>query len=96
MKIVIMDEPTKGVDVGAKAEIYAIMGDLAKQGYGIILISSDIAKSCSPDTKMRRRFALSVPLYTIIGGSVQPLMISRTTWLQEHGQDGVGHGIISI
>lgn len=28
-----MDEPTKGVDVGAKAEIYAIMGDLAKKGY---------------------------------------------------------------
>lgn len=42
MKIVIMDEPTKGVDVGAKAEIYAIMGDLAKKGYGIILISSDM------------------------------------------------------
>ena len=32
MKVVIMDEPTKGVDVGAKAEIYAIMGDLAKTG----------------------------------------------------------------
>ena len=42
MKVVIMDEPTKGVDVGAKAEIYAIMGDLAKQGYGIILISSEM------------------------------------------------------
>ena len=42
MKIVIMDEPTKGVDVGAKAEIYAIMGDLAKKSYGIILISSDM------------------------------------------------------
>ena len=38
MKVVIMDEPTKGVDVGAKAEIYAIMGDLAKKGYAIILI----------------------------------------------------------
>lgn len=42
MKVVIMDEPTKGVDVGAKAEIYQIMGDLAKQGYGIILISSEM------------------------------------------------------
>ena len=30
---------TKGVDVGAKAEIYAIMGDLAKKGYAIVLIS---------------------------------------------------------
>ena len=37
-----MDEPTKGVDVGAKAEIYSIMGDLAKQGYAIILISSEM------------------------------------------------------
>ena len=42
MKVVIMDEPTKGVDVGAKAEIYQIMGDLAKKGYGIILISSEM------------------------------------------------------
>ncbi len=38
----IMDEPTKGVDVGAKAEIYGIMGDLAKKGYAIILISSEM------------------------------------------------------
>ena len=42
VKILIMDEPTKGVDVGAKAEIYAIMGDLAKKGYAIILISSEM------------------------------------------------------
>lgn len=42
MKVVIMDEPTKGVDVGAKAEIYQIMGDLAKKGYGILLISSEM------------------------------------------------------
>ena len=42
MKLVIMDEPTKGVDVGAKAEIYAIMGELAQQGYGIILVSSEM------------------------------------------------------
>lgn len=42
MKVVIMDEPTKGVDVGAKAEIYQIMGDLAKQGYAIVLISSEM------------------------------------------------------
>jgi rhamnose transport system ATP-binding protein len=44
MRLVIMDEPTKGVDVGAKAEIYAIMGELASQGYGIILVSSEMAE----------------------------------------------------
>ena len=42
MTVVIMDEPTKGVDVGAKAEIYAIMGELAQKGYAIILISSEM------------------------------------------------------
>ena len=42
MKVVIMDEPTKGVDVGAKAEIYAIMGELAQKGYAIILNSSEM------------------------------------------------------
>jgi rhamnose transport system ATP-binding protein len=42
MKVVIMDEPTKGIDVGAKKEIYEIMGRLAKKGYGIIMISSEM------------------------------------------------------
>ncbi|MBR1623079.1 MAG: sugar ABC transporter ATP-binding protein [Pseudobutyrivibrio sp.] len=42
MKVIIMDETTKGVDVGAKAEIYSIMGELAQKGYGIIMISSEM------------------------------------------------------
>jgi ribose transport system ATP-binding protein len=41
-KILILDEPTKGVDVGAKAEIYAIMNELVKQGVSIIMISSEL------------------------------------------------------
>lgn len=40
--ICIFDEPTRGVDVGAKAEIYAIMDRLTKEGKSIILISSDL------------------------------------------------------
>ncbi|TVR01102.1 MAG: sugar ABC transporter ATP-binding protein [Spirochaetaceae bacterium] len=42
LKVIILDEPTKGVDVGAKAAIYEIIGDLAEQGYGIILVSSEM------------------------------------------------------
>ena len=38
----MLDEPTNGVDVGAKAAIYEIMGDLAQQGYAIIMISSEM------------------------------------------------------
>ncbi len=39
-KVLLLDEPTKGVDVGAKADIYTIIGDLAAQGLGILVVSS--------------------------------------------------------
>ena len=42
LKILIMDEPTRGVDVGAKAEIYHLINDLANTGYSIIMISSEL------------------------------------------------------
>ncbi|PVB62858.1 sugar ABC transporter ATP-binding protein [Labrenzia sp. 011] len=41
-KVLILDEPTRGVDVGAKAEIHSIMGELVKQGVAIIMISSEL------------------------------------------------------
>lgn len=41
-QILILDEPTRGVDVGAKSEIHRIMGDLVKEGHSIIMISSDL------------------------------------------------------
>jgi ribose transport system ATP-binding protein len=41
-KLLILDEPTRGVDVGAKAELYALMDQLAQQGVGILMISSDM------------------------------------------------------
>ena len=41
-KILILDEPTRGIDVGAKAEIYHLIDDLANQGLAIMLISSEL------------------------------------------------------
>lgn len=41
-KVVILDEPTKGIDVGAKAEIYELINKLAEQGVAVILISSEL------------------------------------------------------
>ena len=41
-KVLILDEPTRGIDVGAKAEIHVLMSQLAKQGVGIIMISSEL------------------------------------------------------
>ena len=40
--VLILDEPTRGIDVGAKYEIYSIIVDLAKQGKSIIMISSEM------------------------------------------------------
>ena len=39
-KVLLFDEPTKGVDVGAKAEIYKVIGDLAAEGLGVVVVSS--------------------------------------------------------
>lgn len=41
-KLLILDEPTRGIDVGAKAEIYRLIDDLANEGLGIMLISSEL------------------------------------------------------
>jgi D-xylose transport system ATP-binding protein len=41
-KVLFLDEPTRGIDVGAKSEIYELMGQLAAQGLGIVLVSSDL------------------------------------------------------
>ena len=41
-KVIIMDEPTRGVDIGTKAEIYILINELALQGYAIIFISSEM------------------------------------------------------
>ncbi|MBE3578673.1 sugar ABC transporter ATP-binding protein [Caldanaerobacter subterraneus] len=41
-KLIILDEPTRGIDVGAKNEIYKLINDLKRQGIGIILISSEL------------------------------------------------------
>lgn len=41
-KLLLLDEPTRGVDVGAKAEIYAIVDELARRGVAVLMISSDL------------------------------------------------------
>jgi len=41
-KVLMLDEPTRGIDVGAKHEIFEIMEDLAEQGYGVLFVSSEL------------------------------------------------------
>lgn len=47
LDIIILDEPTKGVDVGAKSAIYEIISNLAAQGYGVIMVSSEMPEVIS-------------------------------------------------
>ena len=41
-EILIFDEPTRGIDVGAKQEIYQLMNELASSGHSILMVSSDM------------------------------------------------------
>ncbi len=51
-RILILDEPTRGVDVGAKAEIHALIDDLAAQGHAVILISSELPEVLNLSTRI--------------------------------------------
>lgn len=66
-EILILDEPTKGVDVGAKREIYDLIKDLTEKGVCIILISSDLPELLS----------LSNRIYVICEGKVQGEILSE-------------------
>jgi ABC-type sugar transport system ATPase subunit len=46
-KVLIVDEPTQGVDVNAKTEIYSLLTNLAKEGKAIVIISSDMPELVS-------------------------------------------------
>jgi ribose transport system ATP-binding protein len=41
-RLIVLDEPTRGVDVGAKAEIYGRMRELTRQGVGVVMVSSEL------------------------------------------------------
>jgi ribose transport system ATP-binding protein len=68
-KILIFDEPTRGIDVGAKFAIYELLTDLARRGAGIILISSDLTEVVG----------LSHRILVMNGGMIQADLMSRET-----------------
>ena len=52
LKVLIVDEPTRGVDVGAKAEIHGLIDELANQGDGVLLISSELPEVINLSTRI--------------------------------------------
>ncbi len=64
-QILLLDEPTKGVDVGAKQEIYRVISDLARQGIAMVVVSSEMPELLSLCDRIlvlaRGRVVLEVP-----------------------------------
>ncbi|HWR62719.1 MAG TPA: sugar ABC transporter ATP-binding protein [Clostridia bacterium] len=71
--IVILDEPTRGIDVAAKVEIYNIMNELKKQGIGVIFVSSE----------MPEVMCMSDRILVMCGGRITGDLISRETTQDE-------------
>jgi ABC-type sugar transport system ATPase subunit len=51
-RVLIVDEPTRGVDVGAKAEIHGLIDELANNGNGVLLISSELPEVINLSTRI--------------------------------------------
>lgn len=52
LKVLVVDEPTRGVDVGAKAEIHGLIDELANKGNGVLLISSELPEVINLSTRI--------------------------------------------
>ena len=82
-KVLLLDEPTRGIDIGAKFEIYSIMTQLAEQGRGILMISSELPEL----------IGMCDRIYVMSGGRITA-HLSREEFSQEailtHAMDEIG------
>ena len=73
-KVVIFDEPTRGIDVGAKQEIYQLMRRLASDGIGIIMISSELPEVMGMSDRIlvlhEGRIAAEIPAGQVDGETI--------------------------
>ena len=85
--MLIVDEPTRGVDVGAKAAIHALLDELARQGLAILLISSELPEVLHLSTRilvmregrlvgeLQRAQATQASLLALMAGVTQPASV---------------------
>ena len=71
--LLILDEPTRGIDVNAKSEIYQIIDDLAKKGVAILMISSELPEL----------IGMSDRIYVMRRGEVSAELTDRSEFEQE-------------
>jgi ABC-type sugar transport system ATPase subunit len=72
-RLLIMDEPTVGIDVGAKREIYTLIGTLKRRGIGVIVISSELPEI----------LAISDRILVMSAGRIRGEVDPRTTTQEE-------------
>jgi D-xylose transport system ATP-binding protein len=94
-KILIMDDPTRGVDVGAKFEIYKLMTDLAEQGVSIIMISSDLQEVLGMSDRVMVMYrGRSQGILDIADATQEKIMAMATGIMDGNGAgNGNGHGL---
>jgi rhamnose transport system ATP-binding protein len=84
-KVLILDEPTQGVDVGAKAEIHRLMGELAAGGLAIVMISSELPEVLGMSDRV-----------AVLHGGTLAGVVDRAEATQERLMElALGHGVVT-
>jgi ABC-type sugar transport system ATPase subunit len=91
-KLLILDEPTQGVDVGAKSEIHRIVRQLAKQGLAVVLISSDLPEVLGMGDRIGVMRGGTL-VATLPGGSDAPTVLAAALGQGGDGIQGLGFGV---
>jgi ABC-type sugar transport system ATPase subunit len=85
IKVLILDEPTRGIDVGAKVEIYNIITELARQGIAIIMISSELPELLGMSDRLvvigRGKIRGNIPRHAF----TQDRVMKAATCIEEYG-----------
>jgi D-xylose transport system ATP-binding protein len=92
-KVLIMDDPTRGIDVGAKYEIYKLMNDLAEQGIAIIMISSELEEVLGmSDRVMVMHEGRSAGMLDIADATEERIMALATGLVSGNGSSNAAAG----
>jgi erythritol transport system ATP-binding protein len=85
-KVLMLDEPTRGIDVGAKSEIFSIMSQLAKEGYGIIFISSELKEVLAMSDRILVMSKGAITGEFMRGEATEEMLVAASA---------VGHGLVN-
>src|SRR5205823_6801687 len=84
-RFLIVDEPTRGIDVGAKAEIHALLRELARRGAGILMVSSDL-----PEV-----LGMCDRIVVMAGGRVRAVLAGKDATEEQVMEFAAGRGAIA-